>query len=95
MKSKLSQRGFIGSIILIILALAALKFFFDFNIIEFLKSPNVSEVLNYIKKFFEILWTKYIAGTFWYIWNNIVVDIIWETFVNVFNILKGWVDSQS
>lgn len=57
------DRGFIGTIILIILALAALKYFFDFSIFEFLGSPEGKSVLDYVK---EILaWLKDAVLALW------------------------------
>jgi hypothetical protein len=94
MKYKNSNKGFIGTIIIVVIALAVSKYFFNFNVIEFFTSPKVTEVFNYIRKFLEIVWTKYIGGSFWYIWNNIVVDVIWKTFKGLFVVLKSWVDIQ-
>lgn len=94
MKEEGGSKGFIGTIVLIVLALAALKFFFDFNIIDFLKSPAVVEVFDYIKRFFEIVWFKYIGGVFWYIWNNIIIDVIWKTIVEGYELLKKYVNSN-
>ncbi len=94
MKTSKGSQGFIGTIVLIVLALAGLKFFFNFNVLDFFRSPGFVSVISYIKEFFEIIWFKYIGGAFWYIWNNIVIDLIWNTLVQAFSILKTWVDSN-
>jgi hypothetical protein len=94
MKEVTGKRGFIGAIVLIVLALAALKFFFHFNIVDFLKSPDVVSFFSYIKKFFHIIWFKYIGGVFWYIWNDIVIDVIWKTLGEGYALLKAYVNSN-
>ncbi|HEY4509341.1 MAG TPA: hypothetical protein VJC13_03665 [Candidatus Paceibacterota bacterium] len=52
MKTNNNQRGFIIKIILLIVAIIALKYFFHFDIIEWIKSPKVQET---IKPFVTIL----------------------------------------
>lgn len=47
------NRGFIGRIILLIIAVIALKYFLNFDIIEWLKSPEVQAVLMPIINFFK------------------------------------------
>ncbi len=42
------EDGFIGIILLVILALAGLKYFFDFSIFEFLDSDKGRDVLAYV-----------------------------------------------
>jgi len=43
------EGGLIAKILLIIIALALLKFFFDFNIIDFFKSPKVADSFAFVK----------------------------------------------
>jgi|GEM_PF-1945567 len=95
-KSNLSkkQTGFIGPIILVVLALIAVKYFYDFDIVKYLTHDKTGGVFEYIKRFFEIVWTKYIAGTFWYLWNNIVIDVFWKGIVFLYTLLTGWVDKN-
>jgi len=88
------QAGFIGTIALVVVTLITIKYFFDFDIVKYLTSDKAGGVFEYIKRFFEIVWTKYIAGTFWYLWNNIVVDVFWKGIVSAYTILTGWVDKN-
>ena len=94
MKEIQGKNGFIGSIILIVLALAAAKFFFDLDIIKFLQSPDVVSFFSYIKKFFQIMWFKYIGEFFSFVWNTIVIDIIWKTLTDGYELLKTYVNSN-
>jgi sensor histidine kinase YesM len=92
---KEGQKGFIGLLIVLIVSIVFLKYVFDFNLVEFLKSPKVLEVLSYIKRFFVLIWDKFLVGPAIWIWDNIVIDIIWKILKNGFEILKGWVDTES
>ena len=47
--------GFIKLIIVIIVALVILKFFFDFDVIEYLQSNRFTPVWDYIVKYFLML----------------------------------------
>lgn len=51
-----NNRGFIGRIILLIVAIIALKYFLDFDIIEWIKSPEVQEVIVPIINFFKSIY---------------------------------------
>ncbi len=59
MKINDSQRGFITKIILLIVAVIALKYFLHFDIIDWFKSPKVQEgikpVLDIIKNIYAWL----------------------------------------
>jgi len=89
-----SQAGFIGTIVLVISILIAVKYFLDFDIVKYLMSEHIQGIFGYVKRFFEIVWFKYIAASFWYLWNEIVVGIIWHGIMYVFDMLKGWVDKN-
>lgn len=68
MKKELAtqNRGFIEIILLVIIALAALKYFFDFSIFEFFGSPEGQGTLYYIKEILAWLKDAVLA-----IWNYI------------------------
>lgn len=94
MNRNIDSKGFIGTIVIVVIGLALLKYFFDWNIIEFLKSPKVIETFYYIKKFIVLIWDKFVATPASFLWNDIVINIIWKTIVEAFNLLKHWVNSQ-
>ncbi len=48
-----NNRGFIGRIVLLIIAVIALKYFLDFDIIEWIKSPKVQSVIKPVINFFK------------------------------------------
>ena len=43
---KNNNRGFIGRIVLIIIAVIVLKYFLNFDIIEWIKSPRAQEIIQ-------------------------------------------------
>ncbi len=57
MKRTKSQRGFIMKIILLIVAVIALKYFLHFDIIEWLKSPKVQEGIKPIVSLLKDIYT--------------------------------------
>lgn len=56
MKTNEGERGFIGKILLIIVALLAVKYYFHFDILEWAKSPEgqsfIAPLLSIIKQFY-------------------------------------------
>ncbi len=57
------NRGFIEIILLVVIALAALKYFFDFSIFEFFGSPEGQGTLYYIKEL--LAWMKTAVLAIW------------------------------
>lgn len=62
-----NQKGFVTTIVLIIVALVALKYAFHFDLVEYLKSPEpqsiISKIINWIKLIYNWI-DKIIAGFF-------------------------------
>lgn len=61
------DRGFIQTIIIVIIALAALKYFWDWSIFEAAETEEgqgtiayIKQILNYLKNFIVSLWNKII-----------------------------------
>lgn len=51
------ERGFIGKLVLIVIALAALKYFFDWSIIDALESERGQAAVDYLKNIFLTIWS--------------------------------------
>lgn len=88
-------KGFIGATFLIIFGLLILQFGFDVNVFGWLRSEEVQNVILYLKKFILLLWDTFIKIPATFIWNEIVVDIIWKFVLFIWGTLTGWVDSNS
>lgn len=93
MKKK-KEGGFIGLIIILIVAFALAKYFFQWSIIDFIRNPKVLEVFTYIKKFLLLVWNILLVKPVSFIWNEVVVGIIWKTIILAYDLLKSWVDSK-
>lgn len=76
------QGGFIGWLILIVIALAALKYFYDWSIFDAAASPEGQSTIAYIRNIFDYVWT-YIKAPVTFAWNEIVWPIFsfaWDSF---------------
>ena len=65
------QKGFIGRLILIIIALVLLKYFFDWSIFDAASSEQGRKTISYIKEVFNVAW-DYIDGPVLAIWYKIL-----------------------
>lgn len=55
------KRGFIGYIILIIIAIVLLKFWLQIDVIDWLNKPDVKEFFLKLWSVITLIWEKYIA----------------------------------
>ncbi|TAL49057.1 hypothetical protein EPN83_02165 [Patescibacteria group bacterium] len=88
------KRGFISTLLVLVLALILLKFVFDISPLDILRHPTVATVLSYVKKFFIIVWDKFIETPARFVWDKIIVEIIWKYGKEVLELIKRWIDSQ-
>ena len=51
-----NNRGFIGKIILVIIAAISIKYFLNFDIVAWLKSPTAQEIIQPTITFFKTFW---------------------------------------
>jgi hypothetical protein len=72
---KATNAGFVKKILLIIAALVLLKYLFDFNILEFLKSPKVAAIIEWFGDFFGYIWRQYLSPVLGWL-----IDLISEFF---------------
>jgi hypothetical protein len=62
-KSSSGERGFIRSIIFIVGALVALKYFFNFDLVDLLSEGNYRAAWDGLKL---------------YVWDKFIIDIVWS-----------------
>ncbi len=89
------ERGFISALVSIIGALILLQFVFHVDVIGFLKSPDIGEIFSYLKRFVVLVWEKFLVAPASFLWNEVFIDIVWNTIKDGFEILKNWVDTQN
>lgn len=69
-----SQKGFIKVILLTVVGLALLNIFFGIDLVEYLNKDRLLQV-----------WNEEILGPLTYLWNNIVIGIIWNFIKGLFS----------
>jgi hypothetical protein len=90
------KRGFIGMIILIILGLAALKYFFDWSIFDAAETEEGRGTVTYIREVLNAVW-RYIETPVVWIWNEVVwpiVEWVWNKLLEIIKNRGFSVDSQ-
>ena len=65
------QAGFIGKLILIVIALVLLKYFFNWSIFDAASSEQGRRTIEYIKDVFSVVW-GYIDGPVLRVWYKIL-----------------------
>jgi len=70
------NRGFIRTIIIIVIALLILSYF-GLNIRAIVNSPAGHDNFTYVQEVMYNIWTNYLKGPVTYIWH-IFIDLIWN-----------------
>jgi hypothetical protein len=86
------EKGFIQIIVIIIIALAALKYTFDFSIIDFIAQDRVKDTISYIwNDVIVFLWVNYLGAPIIWAWETgkDLAKIGWENFILVLDKIKG------
>lgn len=79
------SRGLVKAIVLIVVALVVLGFF-GYNLRDIVNSPTVSENLRYAWGLAVKLWNTIFARPALWLWDNIVIDLIWNNAQKIFKI---------
>ncbi|MDP2705484.1 MAG: hypothetical protein U1D31_02335 [Patescibacteria group bacterium] len=82
------KRGFIRDIIIIVIAVLALGYF-GFDIKGWLDSPEVKAVVGPALEFIENIWTNYIQGFADYLWNDIIIGVVWQWILSIIETIKN------
>jgi len=75
------EKGFIGYIILVVIALILLKYFFNWSIFEATATPQGQETVSYTRHVIDVIWV-YVNPIVMWVWNNIIGPIfhlLWGT----------------
>lgn len=65
------NKGFIGYLILIIIALAFLKYFFNWSIFDVVASEEGRSTINYIREILNTVWS-YVRIPVLFIWQRVL-----------------------
>jgi len=74
----MTKQGLIKTIIVIVIALIILGYF-GFNIGDIIGGPTVQSNLHTAWSFISNIWTHYLSIPFTFVWDKIVVGILWKT----------------
>lgn len=74
-KTDNKQKGFIKTIILIVIALIVLGYF-GFSLRDIIKSPTVHDNLQYFKEIVVDVWNLYLRAPIMYLWNEVVLRFL-------------------
>lgn len=73
----MNNKGFVKLIILIVIVLIVLGYF-GFNLQSIIESPTVQNNLIYVWKFIKMIWTDFLAVPFVFIWNKLIIGVVWR-----------------
>ena len=76
------ESGFIIKLILIIIALVLVLSFFGVDIKSAAESPQTQKNIAYVVGIGKSVWDKYLSKPILYFWQNIFIDLLWESFVS-------------
>ncbi len=88
MKNTSGERGFIRTIIIIVVALLILSYF-GFNIRTIVNSPTGKDNFTYTQEIMISTWNNILKKPVTYLWNDIFVDLIWNPTIGRLTQLKG------
>lgn len=78
------NRGFIKLILFIVIALIALGFF-GYNLRDIVNSPTVRDNLTYVWGLVVKLWDNFLLVPLSWVWENIVIELIWNNLQTFFS----------
>jgi len=82
----MTKQGLIKTIIVIVIALIILGYF-GFNIGDIIGGPTVQSNLHSAWNFISNIWNNYLSVPFTFVWDKIVVGILWKTFQGGLSVL--------
>ena len=86
---KKNNTGLIQFIILVVVVILLLSYF-NIDIRGIVESPQTQANFNYISGFIKLVWVDYLSRPVLYFWNNIFINLLWESFVsNLERIKRG------
>lgn len=77
----MQNKGLIKMIVVIVVALIVLGYF-GFNVKDIMSGDTVQGNLGYVWDFIKTFWNNYLAAPFIFIWDKIIVGIVWKVFTN-------------
>ncbi len=82
------QGGFIKLLVLFVILIVIISYF-GIDLRAIVESPETQGNLGYVWGLAVTVWDNYLARPVLYFWNNIFVDLLWESFVNNMERIKN------
>lgn len=73
--------GFIKLVLIVIIALLVLGYF-NIDLQKTVESPTNQKNASYVKSVATSIWTKYLERPVMYFWNNIFINLLWNSFTS-------------
>lgn len=87
---KTGKRGSLKWILVLAIGIVIASYFFDFSVQDAIEDEQTQSNFGYIRDNFVYLYDNYLRTTVEYLWNDIFIDLIWNTFIeNMQNIKDG------
>lgn len=83
------EKGSIKWFILLVLGIIIASFYFNFDLQEAVEAEQTQSNFSYIKKNIIEFYNSYLKNTIDYLWNDIFIDLIWESFVENLKHIKA------
>ncbi len=85
-----TQRGSLKWIFIIVIAIIVASFYFDFSIQEAVEDEQTQSNFTYIWNNIVTFYNTYLADKVNYLWNDVFIDLIWDSFTeNMQNLKTG------
>ncbi len=75
------QEGLIKIIIIIIIFLLVLSYL-GINLRSIIESESFQNNWNYAREGVKYIWQSYLSNPAKYLWYNVFIDLIWESFID-------------
>lgn len=82
------QGGLIKLIIIFVIVVLILSVL-NINIRSIIESEQVQTNFSYVWNFIKTIWSDYLAYPMIYFWNNIFIDLLWNSFVDNLDRIKA------
>ena len=94
MKKLNYKKGFIGKLILILVAIFLIASYFNIDIKSVVESPATQKNWSYVSAIGKTVWKGYLEKPTQYLWNNILSGFIKDSFAQSLKNLKAIKDGE-
>jgi len=82
------NQGFLKLILIIIIAIIILSYF-GFDLRSIIEAERTQTNLDYVWGIVTNVWDTYLVEPVSYLWNDVFIDLIWESFIDNLERIKA------